>query len=403
MKILILTNEYPNENYPKPDSPWVVPYFARAWVRQGHEVYVIVNSTKFPRVFYTLGHIFLASYFTKKYSVNAKNVSSNIWANVLSFDDQGVHVKNLPILKFYPGGRFPMAFLNCQIRKIKECLQAENFTPDVITGHWLNPQLLLISKLKNVYHCKTAFVFHSDYDLERIKKFKTARYVGNIDHLGCRSLPAAITLKQNLNLQLQPFVCPSGVPDEYVEMALKKGEHMFSQESLRIMTAGRLVPVKMYDRLIEAAGKLTIPFSVKIVGQGPSEKELANQIEALGLQSSVSLPGRMGRDQLQDEMRHSDVFVLIGLEVFGLVYIEAMMQGCIVVGMKGGGIDGIIIDKDNGFLCEQGDTTQLVDILNYIYSLSSEDKKRISNNAINTAKNYSDSLVAERYLNIITK
>ena len=107
MKILILTNEYPNENYPKPDSPWVVPYFARAWVRQGHEVYVIVNSTKFPRLFYTLGHLFLASYFTKKYSVNAKNVSSNIWANEFSFDDQGVRVKNLPILKFYPGGKFP--------------------------------------------------------------------------------------------------------------------------------------------------------------------------------------------------------------------------------------------------------------------------------------------------------
>lgn len=401
MKILILTNEYPNENYPKPDSPWVVPYFARTWARQGHKVYVIVNSTKFPRSFYTLGHFLLAAYFTKKYSVNAKKVSSNIWSNEFSFDDQGVCVKNLPILKFYPGGRFPMILLNKQIHKIKDFLQAENFIPDVITGHWLNPQLLLISKLKSVYRCKTAFVFHSDYDVKRIKKFKTAHYVENIDHLGCRSLPAALVLKENLNLQSLPFVCPSGVPDEYVESALNKGEHLFSVGCLRIMSAGRLVPVKMYDRLIEAAGNLTFPYSVKIVGKGPLEKELIDQIEALGLQGKVVLPGRMERAQLQNEMRRSDVFVLIGMEVFGLVYIEAMMQGCIVVGMKGGGIDGIIKDKENGFLCEHGETAQLVDILNYINSLSQEEKKRISNNAINTAKNYSDSLVAEKYLNTI--
>ena len=49
-------------------------------------------------------------------------------------------------------------------------------------------------------------------------------------------------------------------------------------------------------------------------------------------------------------------------EVFKLVYLEAMAQGCIVIASKGGGFDGINVDGQNGFLCEPGDSEQLESI-----------------------------------------
>lgn len=50
-------------------------------------------------------------------------------------------------------------------------------------------------------------------------------------------------------------------------------------------------------------------------------------------------------------MRQSDIFVLPSVgETFGMVYLEAMASGCIVVGTKDDGIDGIIKDGENGFL-----------------------------------------------------
>ena len=402
MKILLLTNEYPNEKYPKPDSPWVVPYFARAWVRQGHEVVVIVNSTKFPSVFYFLGRSVLSSYFTRKYSVNVKKIASGTWNKVFKFDDYGVQVLNLPLLKFVPSGAFPNCELKKQIKRIVEELNKRSFYPDVITGHWLNPQLQLISFLKDVYKCRTAFVFHSDYDTERLQKFKTFSYINNIDKLGCRSLPAARILQGNLNLSYLPFICSSGVPDEYVEQALKNGEHKFSNEILRVLTVGRLVPVKKYDKLIEAAHMLgDIPYTVKIIGEGPMAVSLQSQINSLSISNNVKLIGKKSRDEVQKAMRDADILVLIGMEVFGLVYIEAMMQGCIVIGTEGGGIDGIIIDGKNGFLCNHGDAIQLSNILARIKEMSMEEKRIISNNAINTAKQFSDTLVAERYLNDI--
>lgn len=402
MKILVLTNEYPNENYPKPDSPWVVPYFTRAWARQGHEVQVVVNSTKFPMIYYYLAKTPLSSYLTNKYSVNVKKVSSTIWTKEFSFDDNGVSVVNLPLLKYYPSGPFPHQTLKKQKQKIVNYLKSKSFVPDVITGHWLNPQLQLISSLKDVYKCRTAFVFHSDYNKERLVKFKADSFISGIDKLGCRSHCAANILRDNLHLSYLPFVCSSGVPDEFVNNAINNGEHVFSNEELTVTTVGRLVPVKKYDKLIEAISMLGIvPISLKIVGDGPMYDSLTTQIQNLNLEKVVHLVGRLGRDEVQRTMRASDVFVLIGMEVFGLVYIEAMMQGCIVVGTRGGGIDGIIKDGENGFLCNHGDAKHLSDILIRISKMTIDEKKSISNKAIETAKHYSDSLVAERYLNDI--
>ena len=50
----------------------------------------------------------------------------------------------------------------------------------------------------------------------------------------------------------------------------------------------------------------------------------------------------------------SDVFVLPSVnETFGMVYLEAMSQGCIPIGTSGEGIDGIIENGKNGYLCDR--------------------------------------------------
>ena len=83
-------------------------------------------------------------------------------------------------------------------------------------------------------------------------------------------------------------------------------------------------------------------------------------------------------------------------EVFKLVYLEAMAQGCIVIASKGGGFDGIIVDGQNGFLCDPGDSDQLESIYRRINTLPKEEKEAIS--AIKTAVSHTDSNAARRYL-----
>ena len=65
-------------------------------------------------------------------------------------------------------------------------------------------------------------------------------------------------------------------------------------------------------------------------------------------------------------------------------------------------MDGIIKNGENGFLCEEGNSSELVKILDSIFCLPLEKKEKISSLAIQTAKKYTDYNIALQYINLIT-
>jgi glycosyltransferase involved in cell wall biosynthesis len=88
-------------------------------------------------------------------------------------------------------------------------------------------------------------------------------------------------------------------------------------------------------------------------------------------------------------------------EAFGLVYLEAMSRGCITIASKNEGMDGIIKDGINGFLCESGNQFDLENKLRFISCLSTKEIKVIKINAIHTAQEYTNEKAALKYLNLI--
>ena len=88
-------------------------------------------------------------------------------------------------------------------------------------------------------------------------------------------------------------------------------------------------------------------------------------------------------------------------EAFGLAYVEAMAKGCIVIGTKGQGIDGIVKNEENGFLCKARDVDELAEVINQIVNLSRVELQNISSKAVTTAANLTDRKVAEQYINSI--
>lgn len=69
---------------------------------------------------------------------------------------------------------------------------------------------------------------------------------------------------------------------------------------------------------------------------------------------------RLTREQTLEEFRKAEVFVMISSpETLGLVYLEAMSQGCVAIGSRNEGIDGILVDGKNGYLVESGNAEEL--------------------------------------------
>ena len=90
-------------------------------------------------------------------------------------------------------------------------------------------------------------------------------------------------------------------------------------------------------------------------------------------------------------------------ETFGLVYLEAMSMGCITIASRNEGMEGIIEDGVNGFLCKAGDENELASIIDSINAMSQDNINRISQNAIATARKLTDSKVAEDYIQSIVR
>lgn len=71
-------------------------------------------------------------------------------------------------------------------------------------------------------------------------------------------------------------------------------------------------------------------------------------------------------------------------EAFGIICIEAMAAGCLVIGSNSGGMLEILKDKYNGFLISPKNVKLLSNKIEEIYHLGNDEKRNIRNNAISS-------------------
>jgi glycosyltransferase involved in cell wall biosynthesis len=109
----------------------------------------------------------------------------------------------------------------------------------------------------------------------------------------------------------------------------------------RLLTAGRLVPLKGFDLAVRAFGVFLDRLrcqgqgngvELRIVGDGPERSRLQELIKGLRLEDRVHLVDWMAREELFREMVECDVFLFPSLrDGGGLVVVEAMAAGKPVV------------------------------------------------------------------------
>ena len=394
MKILILTTIFkdPEDSKDSEMTP-VVHYFAREWVRMGHEVEVMHNFNTYLLPLYFLPKNLLFRKVNFRISLNLKQRKTK------HYNQDGVSVHRLPIKKVIPRGAYLKRDLNNQVKKIVELLKEKDFVPDIIVGHAENPQIFQLYALKKEFpDVKTAIVFHGIEYLNRpgFEKWKTS-YLNSVDRFGFRSERVHRKAQMEIGFDRPYFLCPSGVGEKYIV-----GEpHREERVSGRILYVGQLIERKHLKTIIEAvARRKEYKYELTVIGAGVQENEDKAFAKECGI--FVNFKGKLPHETVIDEMRKADYFAMVSEnEVFGLVYLEAMAQGCITIAAEKEGMEGIIIDGDNGFLVKAGNTDALCETFDRIEHLTEEEKQRIRERGLAVAKEYSESAVASRYLSNI--
>lgn len=97
-----------------------------------------------------------------------------------------------------------------------------------------------------------------------------------------------------------------------------------------------------------------------LVGWGPKEQELRDDVRKMGLQNNVSFTGKLPHKDVFEALAITDIFVLSSLwEGFGLVMGEAMAMGKPVVATRTDGSELLVIDGETGLLVPPGDYRSL--------------------------------------------
>lgn len=342
MKILVVTDLYPVSENEK-GTPRTIYNFVKCWKQMGHEVRVIKPN-------------FLLNSFLRRKPFYKNDIYGEVENTNYFFPFWG-NVKN----------------------KIKT-----EFNPDIVVAH-MPSGILFADKLGLPF---VAAVHVSDIEVLTKPLYKLhfkPRLEKAYRHANRIAARSDVLKKKFLKLypefENKTFTAYSGVDGAVLRT-------WSNNQKIKVLTCGKFIKRKNIDNVIKACDMFE-NIELTVIGEG---KENLRK-----LSDKPIFTGQIPHDKVIEKMKNSDIFILPSVnETFGMVYLEALASGCITVCRRGDGIDGIIEDSVNGFLCDDVD-----EILNRI--LSYEDKNRILENAYNTALEYSEMKAAENYINYLAE
>ena len=137
--------------------------------------------------------------------------------------------------------------------------------------------------------------------------------------------------------------------------SLEAPKIVFRKDQFNIVSCGRLSPAKGMDLAVEACG-LLVQRGLKdvhwwIVGGGPEEERLRQQITRLGLGAYITLLGM--QENPYPYIRQADMYVQPSrFEAYGLTIAEAKVLGVPVLSTETDGGKELIINGIDGLLCQ---------------------------------------------------
>lgn len=226
--------------------------------------------------------------------------------------------------------------------------------PEIVVAWEYNPaaiQGLCWAKIhgKKFVHW-TDGTLHSERNIGKVQKLSRKIICSNAD--------ACIASSTKAKEKLLAW----GVPEEKIFISLLTVDISKFQKVERapvpgrILYVGSMIPRKGLDLLVDALSYVNCDFELRIVGNGTEEeiKQLKAAAEQKGILDKLTFCGFLQGENLTDEYRRAQVFVLPTREdCFGLVLLEAMCAGVPIVASKyADGAYDTVVEGVNGYIAD---------------------------------------------------
>lgn len=264
---------------------------------------------------------------------------------------------------------------------LKEC--------DVVIQGDANDKYIKDSLKKNrlIFRISEHILKGSKWDFLRTMKYFIRNYKlrNKNSFLLCASSHAAMDMKKSKSFIGKSFkwgyfptVFDDGFPD-------------FSGKISTILWAGRMIDWKHPEYILYTAEILRsehISAVINVVGDGPLLNNIKREIELAGLKEYVTFKGKLTANEVQYEMKTSDIFIFTSdiAEGWGAVLNESMGNACIpIANMLAGSTNYLIEDNINGFVYD-GSLESFTQVIKTALDLSGDRISDIKKMAYETVK-----------------
>jgi glycosyltransferase involved in cell wall biosynthesis len=176
------------------------------------------------------------------------------------------------------------------------------------------------------------------------------------------------------------FIIEFGLPEEklfYKESAVAfdneyvKEYTLDSTKPLCIGFAARIAKAQkradLLLPLIQGLEEKHIDYKLSIAGNGPFSPIIEEYVRANNIKDRVHLLGQIDRESIKDFWKEQDLFISLSeYEGSSLSMLEAMSYGVVPVETRVSGANEFIETGVNGFICETGNVTQMLQYICYL-------------------------------------
>lgn len=265
---------------------------------------------------------------------------------------------------------------------------------------------LLARNNKVIYHTSWPYwwggdVPHKNVLIRNFLKFLFKYYLNNFNFsIVCINEPTKKSISSQL-VNKNIVVIPHSVNISFFDQKTATTNN----SRIRVLFVGRLVKQKGINELLDVAVQLKDTHDFTFIGSGDEENKIKKMSE---LNDNIKYLGYIKeKDILVKEFYNNDVFVLPSKkingweELFGLVIIEAMAAGLIVISTNHIGPRGIISDGDNGILISEENLNLSLKKELLAVDLNEEKYINIMCNAKRTIRDFDITNVEKKWLDVI--
>ncbi|HSX45328.1 MAG TPA: glycosyltransferase [Candidatus Saccharimonadales bacterium] len=134
------------------------------------------------------------------------------------------------------------------------------------------------------------------------------------------------------------------------------GDVTIETKKFGLVAAGRQVPYKRFDLVVDACTKLELPLTV--IGNGPEHRKLVKRAG-----QSIVFASKVTEIQIIDYFKSAAGFVFPGVDDFGIVAVEAMAAGTPVIAFRSGGALDYVVEGKTGLFFNAATAETLADTL----------------------------------------